>query len=320
MPNDNTKSDSAVFGTIASPSGNPQSAIRNPQSKNPQPAMEIVLAESLGFCMGVKRAVDMAYRAIEKSDGRQVVTLGPLIHNAQEIERIEKDGVNMVDEDAIPTGSTVIIRAHGVTPQAMRSLKSRGLKVMDGTCPYVHYSQRKAVELREAGYAVVIAGDRNHPEIRGILGHIDDEAYVVKTVEDVRELPALERVGTIAQTTISPKKYQAIVEALREKTGELKVCETICDATEENQKAIRDLSAEVEMLYVIGGRHSANSNKLVETAREKCPRATLIETADEIVEEDLRGVRPVGDSAGASTPDWMIQTVVESLREIATAN
>jgi (E)-4-hydroxy-3-methyl-but-2-enyl pyrophosphate reductase len=223
----------------------------------------------------------------------------------------------VADESAIPAGGTVIIRAHGVTPQAMQSLKSRGLKVMDGTCPYVHYSQRKAVELREAGYAVVIAGDRNHPEIQGILGHIDNEAYVVKTVEDARELPALERAGIIAQTTISPKKYQAIIETLREKARELKVCETICDATEENQKAIRDLSAEVEMLYVIGGRHSANSNKLVETAREKCPRATLIEKADEIDPEDLRGVRRVGISAGASTPDWMIQKVVERLRGIA---
>jgi 4-hydroxy-3-methylbut-2-enyl diphosphate reductase len=270
--------------------------------------------------MGVKRVVDMAYRAIEKADGQRVVTLGPLIHNVQEIERLEKGGVMLADEGAIPPDSTVIIRAHGVTPQAMLSLKARGLKVMDGTCPYVHYSQRKAVELREAGYAVVIAGDRNHPEIRGILGYINDEAYVVKTVEDVRELPALERVGTIAQTTISPRKYQAIIEALREKTRELKVCETICDATEENQKAIRDLSAEVEMLYVIGGRHSANSNKLVETAREKCPRATLIETADEIDAEDLRGVRRVGVSAGASTPDWMIQSVVERLRDIGSGD
>jgi 4-hydroxy-3-methylbut-2-enyl diphosphate reductase len=279
--------------------------------------MEIVLAQSLGFCMGVKRAVDMAYRAIEKADGRQVVTLGPLIHNAQEIERLARDGVKAVDEGTIPGDSTVIIRAHGVTPQAMQSLKSRGLKIMDGTCPYVHYSQRKAVELREEGYAVVIAGDRNHPEILGILGHINNEAYVVKTVEDVRKLPALERAGTIAQTTISPKKYQAIIDALRDKTRELKVCETICDATEENQKAIRSLSAEVEMLYVIGGRHSANSNKLVETAREKCPRATLIETIDEIDPKDLRGVRRVGISAGASTPDWMIQSVVQKLREIA---
>ncbi|HKQ78449.1 MAG TPA: 4-hydroxy-3-methylbut-2-enyl diphosphate reductase [Blastocatellia bacterium] len=279
--------------------------------------MEIVLAESLGFCMGVKRVVDMAYRAIEKADGEQVVTIGPLIHNAQEIERLEKDGVRVADEDSIPENSVVIVRAHGVTPQAMQALKSRRLKVMDGTCPYVHYSQRKAFELREAGYAVVIAGDRNHPEIRGILGYINDEAYVVKTVEDVRGLPQLERVGTIAQTTISPKKYQAIVDALREKAGEVKICETICDATEENQKAIRELSAEVDMLYVIGGRHSANSNKLVETAREKCPRAALIETAGEIDPEDLRGVRRVGISAGASTPDWMIQNVVEKLRDLA---
>jgi 4-hydroxy-3-methylbut-2-enyl diphosphate reductase len=279
--------------------------------------MEIVLAESLGFCMGVKRAVDMAYRAIEKADGQRIVTLGPLIHNAQEIERIERDGIKTADENSIPENSTVIIRAHGVTPQALQSLKARGLKIMDGTCPYVHYSQRKALELYEASYTVVIAGDRNHPEIRGILGYINDDAYVVKTVEEVQALPFLDRAGVIAQTTISPKKYQAIIDALRDKVREVKVCETICDATEENQKAIRDLSAEVDMLYVIGGRHSANSNKLVETAREKCPRAALIETADEINPEDLRGVRRVGISAGASTPDWMIQGVVERLREIA---
>ncbi|MCI0525252.1 MAG: 4-hydroxy-3-methylbut-2-enyl diphosphate reductase [Acidobacteria bacterium] len=279
--------------------------------------MEIVLAESLGFCMGVKRAVDMAYRAIEKADGRPVVTLGPLIHNSQEIERLQKDGIGVTEKDAIPENSTVIIRAHGVAPQAFEALKSRGLKIMDGTCPYVHYSQRKALELYEAGYTVVIAGDRNHPEIRGILGCINDDAYVVKTVEEAQALPGLDRVGTIAQTTISPKKYQAVIDALREKAREVKVCETICDATEENQKAIRELSAEVEMLYVIGGRHSANSNKLVETAREKCPRATLIETANDIDAEDLRGVNRVGVSAGASTPDWMIQSVVERLREIS---
>jgi 4-hydroxy-3-methylbut-2-enyl diphosphate reductase len=279
--------------------------------------MEIVLAESLGFCMGVKRAVDLAYRAIEKADGRQVVTLGPLIHNTQEIERLQRDGIIVADENTIPEGSTVIIRAHGVAPRFYDALRSRGLRVMDGTCPYVHYSQRKALELYDQGYTVVIAGDRNHPEIRGILGQINDDAYVVKSVEEAESLPAFDRAGTIAQTTISPKKYQAIIDVLREKVRDLKVCETICDATEENQKAIRELSAEVDMLYVIGGRHSANSNKLVETAREKCPRATLIETADEINAEDLRGVRRVGVSAGASTPDWMIQSVVKRLRQIA---
>ena len=279
--------------------------------------MEIVLAESMGFCMGVKRVVDLAYRALDKADGGQVVSLGPLIHNTQEIERLTRDGIRTADENSIPENSTVIIRAHGVAPRNYEELKARGLKIMDGTCPYVHYSQRKTVELREQGYTVVIAGDKNHPEIQGILGFIDDQAYVVKTVEDVQNLPFFERIGTIAQTTISPKKYRAITEALKEKATEVKVCETICDATEENQKAIRDLSSEVEMLYVIGGRHSANSNKLVEAAREKCPRTTLIETADEIVPEDLRGVGKVGISAGASTPDWMIRRVIERLREIS---
>lgn len=278
--------------------------------------MEIVLAESLGFCMGVKRVVDMAYRALDNANNLPVVTLGPLIHNAQEIARLTKDGIAIADDATIPANGTVIIRAHGVAPQAYENLKARGLKIMDGTCPYVHYSQRKAVELYREGYTVVIAGDKNHPEISGILGYINNDALTVKSVEEARSLPELDRVGVIAQTTISPKKYRAIIDALREKSREVKVCETICDATEENQRAIRDLSGEVDLLYVIGGRHSANSNKLVETAREKCLRAMLIETADEIDPKDIRGVSRVGVSAGASTPDWMIQRVVERLREI----
>jgi (E)-4-hydroxy-3-methyl-but-2-enyl pyrophosphate reductase len=279
--------------------------------------MEIVLAESLGFCMGVKRAVDMAYRALEKNPGEPVVTLGPLIHNTQEIDRLQHDGIRVADQSSLPASGTVIIRAHGVAPQAYDELKARGLRIMDGTCPYVHYSQRKAMELHRDGYTVVIVGDKDHPEIRGILGYIDDQGYAVKTVEEVRQLPPLQRIGVIAQTTISPRKYQQVIDALRERAAEVKVCETICDATEENQKAIRSLSTEVDLLLVIGGRHSANSNKLVEAAREHCPASFLIETSSEIDPALLRGVRRVGVSAGASTPDWLIQQVVERLRQLA---
>ena len=279
--------------------------------------MEILLAESLGFCMGVKRAVDLAYRALENAQGLPVVSLGPLIHNDQETARLAADGVTLADMGSLPTQGVALIRAHGVTPQALDDLKARGLRVMDATCPYVRYSQRKAVELRDAGYTVVIAGDRNHPEIQGILGYLDDRALVVQSVEDARDLPVCERIGVIAQTTLSPQKYQAIIKALGERAREVKVGETICNATEENQAAIRRLAAKVEVVYVIGGRHSANSNKLVETARAHCPRALLIETAEEIRPADVRGVGRVGVSAGASTPDWMIRRVVERLRQIA---
>jgi len=281
--------------------------------------MEIVLAESLGFCMGVKRAVDMAYKAIEKTDNQQIVTLGPLIHNTQEINRLKRDGIQVAEAGTVPESGTVIIRAHGVAPQAYEDLKARGLRVMDGTCPYVHYSQRKAMELRSEGYTVIIAGDKSHPEILGILGYIDNQALVVKTPEEAAALPEIERAGIIAQTTISPAKYRSIIDVIRTKSSDVKVCETICDATEENQKAVRQLSGEVDLLYVIGGRHSANSNKLVEAAREKCPRSMLIETADEIDPRDLEGVGRVGISAGASTPDWMIQTVVRRLRQLDPA-
>ena len=267
--------------------------------------------------MGVKRAVDLAYRAREKSQGLPVVTLGPIIHNAQEIDRLSADGIRLADESSLPEQGIAIIRAHGAAPEVYDTLKAKGLRVMDGTCPYVHYSQRKAVELFEAGYEVVVVGDKNHPEILGILGYIKYQAHVVKTIEEAQALPKCERIGIIAQTTISPKKYEAIVNVLRTKAEEVKVCETICDATEENQAAIRRLAAEVDVLYVIGGRHSANSNKLVETARDLCPRTTLIETEDEIVATELAGASRIGVSAGASTPDWMIQRVVTRLRKLS---
>ncbi|MFN0121296.1 MAG: 4-hydroxy-3-methylbut-2-enyl diphosphate reductase [Blastocatellia bacterium] len=278
--------------------------------------MEILLAESLGFCMGVKRVVDMAYRARAKSGDLPVVTLGPLIHNSQEIARLENDGIRMGENPAEMPDGVVIIRAHGVTPQVYEELKGRGLRVMDGTCPYVHYSQRKAVELQDAGYEVVIAGDKNHPEITGIIGHLHGAAHVVKSADEVASLPPLARAGTIAQTTISPAKYQSIIAALRARVSDVRVCETICDATEENQAAVRRLAAETDLVYVIGGRHSANSNKLVEQAVLSGCRALLIETENEIAPEDLRSVARVGVSAGASTPDWMIQRVIRRLREI----
>ena len=278
--------------------------------------MEILLAESLGFCMGVKRAVDLALKAVEKSDSSGVATLGPLIHNAQETARLETLGIHQADADSLPDGGTVVIRAHGVAPQVYDSLKERGLKVMDGTCPYVHYSQRKAMELRAEGYTVVIAGDRNHAEVVGILGYIDSDAIVVKSVEEAAALPHLDRIGTIAQTTLSVAKYAAIIEELRKRSGEIKVCETICDATVENQISIKELASAVDIVFVIGGRHSANSNKLVEQAHFKCSRSFLIETPDEITEDQIQGVEKVGVSAGASTPDWMIRDVVKRLREL----
>jgi 4-hydroxy-3-methylbut-2-enyl diphosphate reductase len=163
----------------------------------------------------------------------------------------------------------------------------------------------------------VIAGNPDHPEIAGILGHVNHEAQVIENAEQARAVPSCDRIGVIAQTTLSPEKYQAIVAGLADRAREVKACATICDATEQNQAAIRRLAAEVETLYVVGDRHSANSNKLVETARAVCPRVRLIETPAQIEPEELRGAKRVGVSAGASTPDWMIKLVVERLRDLA---
>jgi len=278
--------------------------------------MEIFLAESLGFCMGVKRAVDLALKAVEKSDVSHVSTLGPLIHNAQETARLETLGIHETQPHALPESGTVVIRAHGVAPQVYELLKERGLKVMDGTCPYVHYSQRKAMELHDDGYTVVVVGDRNHAEVIGILGHINSEAIVVKSVEEASQVPYSEKIGTIAQTTLSVEKYNAIVDELKKRSKEIKVCETICDATVDNQISIKELASAVDLVFVIGGRHSANSNKLVEQARLRCARSYLIETPEEITLDQVAGVEKVGVSAGASTPDWMIRDVVKHLRAL----
>jgi (E)-4-hydroxy-3-methyl-but-2-enyl pyrophosphate reductase len=282
--------------------------------------MKILLAESFGFCMGVKRAVDLAYRALDQANGLPVVTLGPLIHNQQETGRLAAAGIGCADLEALPAAGTVVIRAHGVGPQTYAELRRRGLRVLDATCPYVHYSQRRAVELQAAGYTIVLAGVREHAEIRGSLGHLNEMAYVVQTPEEARALPACDRMAVLAQTTIAAPKYQAIIAALRTRARELQVCETICDATAENQIAVRKLAAQVELLYIVGGRHSDNSNKLFETARECCPRALLIETEEEIQLEDLHGVQRVGVSAGGSAPDWVIQRVITRLRRLDRTN
>jgi len=273
--------------------------------------MEIILAEVCGFCFGVRRAIELA--EAEVRDGGAVNTLGPLVHNPQETARLDAAGIHPVERPDEVSGDTVVVRAHGARPETFEALAGRDLRVVDATCPFVARSQRIAREFAQRNLALVIVGE-DHPEVEGILGYFDGPAFVIGEPEEVETLPAGITPGVIAQTTVNEETFRAVVERLKRRYPDGVVENTVCLATRERQEAARQLAAQVDAVYVIGGRHSANTNRLTEVCRQVCPKTFHIETADEINPGDLHGVARLGVTAGASTPDWLIHEVIERLR------
>jgi 4-hydroxy-3-methylbut-2-enyl diphosphate reductase len=278
--------------------------------------MEVLLAEEYGFCFGVERAVDMVEDAL--AEGGQIRSLGALIHNSQEMQRLEAKGVTTINSPAeASAGATAIIRAHGVTPEVQRELEGRAAHVIDATCPFVTRVQHLAERAAREGRDVVVAGNPDHPEMIGVVGYAPENTYVVRDASEVASLPMLRQPLVVSQTTLKLKTFQEVAEAVRAKSEtEPQVINTICSATRDRQDAARALSGQVDAFYVIGGRHSSNSVKLLAVCKEQCEHSFLIETADEINADDLAGVGRVGVTAGASTPNWLIDQVVERLREI----
>lgn len=281
--------------------------------------MEVLLAEEYGFCFGVERAVDMVEDAL--SEGGRIRSLGALIHNSQEMQRLEAKGVTTISTPAeADSSTTAVIRAHGVTPQVQRELEQSAAHVIDATCPFVTRVQHLAERAANEGRDVVVAGNPDHPEMIGVVGYAPNNTYVVRDASEVASLPALRRPLVVSQTTIKLKTFQEVAEAVRAKSDtEPQVINTICSATRDRQDAARALSSQVEAFYVIGGRHSSNSVKLLAVCKEQCEKSFLIETADEINPDDLMGINRVGVTAGASTPNWLIEQVVERLRLIGDA-
>ncbi len=279
--------------------------------------MEVHIAAQAGFCFGVKRAIDLTEEAAAKSRASRstVATLGPLIHNAQVVARLREQGVEVVDSPEQARG-TLVVRTHGAGPEMIDRANSQGLGLIDATCPYVTASQRWAKRLTEDGYQVIVVGEADHPEIKGILGWSGDRAVVVETPEDADGLPYYPRAGVIAQTTFEPGIYDRIVEVLKTKAGELKVIQTICRATEDRQAAARDLASRVDVMLVVGGRNSGNTARLFKICREACPQTYWIETAGELKPDWFEGMEVIGITAGASTPDWIIKEVATQVSEI----
>ena len=279
--------------------------------------MEVLLADEYGFCFGVERAVEMVEEVVEEGV-RPIRSLGPLIHNAQDMERLGAQGVSTIDSPEEADSDTIaIIRAHGVTPQVQHELESRAAKVIDATCPFVTRVQHLAERAAEQGRDVVVAGNPDHPEMIGVVGYAPDNTYVVRDATEVALLPTLRAPLVVSQTTIKLKTFLEVAEAVRAKAdAEPQVINTICSATRDRQDAGRALAGEVDAFYVIGGRHSSNSVKLLAVCQEQCEKSFLIETPAEINAADLEGVGRVGVTAGASTPDWLIKQVVARLNEI----
>jgi 4-hydroxy-3-methylbut-2-enyl diphosphate reductase len=279
--------------------------------------MQVLLAEEYGFCFGVERAVEMVEDAL--SQGARVRTLGPLIHNTQEIQRLETHGVATIDTPADVEGEvTAVIRAHGVTPQVQRELEARAAHVVDATCPFVTKVQKLAERAAAEGRDVVVVGNPDHPEMIGVVGYAPNNSHVVRDASEVANLPArLHAPLVVSQTTIKLSTFLEAAEAVRAKAdSEPQIVNTICSATRDRQDAARALAGHVEAFYIIGGKHSSNSLKLLSVCKEQCERSFLIETPQEINAADLRGLERVGVTAGASTPNWLIEQVVARLREI----
>jgi len=282
--------------------------------------MKVLLADEYGFCFGVERAVDMVEEAL--CEGDTVRTLGPLIHNEQEMQRLGTQGVATISDPVqIKRGETAVIRAHGVTPEVQRELEERASKVVDATCPFVTRVQKLAARAAAEDRHVIIVGSPEHPEMIGVKGYAPEHAFIIKDETEVADLPRLRKPLVVSQTTIKAKTFFHTAEAVKTKTDdEVQVINTICSATRDRQDAARALSNMVDAFYVIGGRHSSNSIKLVGVCKENCEKSFLIETEDEINPDDLVGVENVGVTAGASTPQWLIQKVVARLEEIGKAN
>ncbi len=284
--------------------------------------VEIIVAPNAGFCFGVKRAVKLAEESPNLVNGsNRVYTLGPIIHNPQEVSRLKALGVRPLEGDELSEGDVVIIRSHGIPPEKERDLKRRGIRVIDATCPYVKAVHEAVCELAREGYFIVILGEKNHPEVIGTLGYLREcngKGIVVEDTEDLKEAFKHERVGLVSQTTQSEKFFKEVVGELALWVKELKVINTICNATSVRQEDVYSLAPKVDVMIIIGGKNSGNTRRLYTISKGLNPNSYHIETAEELKPEWFTKVKRVGITAGASTPEWIIREVRDKIEEICT--
>ena len=275
--------------------------------------MEVTVAKSAGFCFGVKRAVDTVYREIESGE-KPVYTFGPIIHNEQVVEDLENRGVQVIhSEDELEglSGGTVVIRSHGVSRDVCEKIEARGMKIVDATCPFVKKIHRIVDEEGRKGRHVVIIGSADHPEVQGIMGWASGPVTVMHTAEEAESfVPENGKpISIVAQTTFNYNKFKDLVEIFLKKSYDSTVLKTICNATEERQTEARAIARKVDAMFVVGGRHSSNTQKLYEICKEECKNTYFIETLVDLESKPFQSFGRVGITAGASTPNKIIEEV-----------
>ena len=281
--------------------------------------MRVKLAKTAGFCMGVKRALDKVLDESVKG-GRRVYTYGPLIHNRQAVEMLKRKGIEPKEDFREGDEGIVVIRAHGVPPSRIKELENAGMEVVDATCPNVLKSQSYIRRYARRGFAIIIVGDRDHAEVISLLGHCGERSAVVSTPAEAQTVPAEGDVCVVAQTTFNESLYNEIAEIIRARaTGEPVVVKSICRSTEERQREVQELARTTDAVVVVGGRNSANTCRLAEIAGEAGAPSFHVETAVELDLEQLRGYSLVGVTAGASTPNWITQEVIERIEAYGRA-
>lgn len=282
--------------------------------------MNVELAKTAGFCFGVKRAVDTVYQQIEQYRGEKIFTYGPIIHNEEVIKDLRSHGVEVLnDEEELKTADAdvVVIRSHGVAKYIYDILEERGITCVDATCPFVKKIHKIVAEKSAEGSYIVIVGNGEHPEVQGIRGWAGEQVTVVQTQEDAErfELPDKDqKVCIVAQTTFNYNKFKELVEIISKKRYDIVVLNTICNATKERQTEARQIAARVDAMVVIGDKRSSNTQKLFEICKEECLNTYYIQTLDDLDLNQLGSVETVGITAGASTPNKIIEEVQNNVR------
>ncbi len=274
--------------------------------------MKVSLAEYAGYCFGVKRAVDLAIKTSQSSKNDEVYTLGPLIHNDEAVKMLEEKNIFSVNDiKNIAENSYVIIRSHGVGKEIYDYCNEKKIYITDATCPFVKKIQKIAYDMYNKGYNIVIIGNKSHPEVQGISGWCDDNTIIGSDLEEFCHIDfdKNEKYAVVVQTTMPEEVFFSVKEYLISLGLTLKFYNTICSATKERQQAVLDLSQRVDAMFVIGGRHSSNTKKLAEISKKNCD-TFLIETAKDIDLEKIKTYDSIGVGAGASTPDFVIDEVI----------
>lgn len=274
--------------------------------------MEIVLAEHYGFCFGVKRAIEIA------ENSRNASTIGPLIHNNKEISRLKTDyNVDTLDNiNDIKSIKKAIIRTHGIPKGDLKFLKKNGIDIVDATCPFVTKPQQICEKMSDEGYDIVIFGDKDHPEVKGVKSYAKKEVSVVLNVDELRNKIFSNKIAVVSQTTRKIDEFMKIVNYLIVNHKEVRVFNTICNATFENQDAARELAKKSDIMIVIGGKNSSNTKQLYDISKEFCEDSYLIESENELVKEWFKNKKNCGVTAGASTPNWIIENIIGKIKEI----